>query len=220
MKTCWRVCNLPCSGTFAIKAILSHSFHTLYALRHFPQLVGRALSQPKAITWIAVNKLLRTIPRFEPFFGSRFFCNEVLHRFLSEKIVPAIYRLVSNANFRNVADRLISAFHKNVVSIQKIAIDVFRNLGTIRRKNHFRFVIGCCAEPYDHTMNVGLNFCFTVPAKGAVGKVNMNTGEKQRLPQVCDGFALGHRVCRNQCGTDGCADHQISCFLIPTGNIV
>lgn len=56
------------------------------------------------------------------------------------------------------------------------------------------FSTGKRGKTDDDTVNMGFDFCFTVPAESPVGKKNVDSLFEQRFPENCDLLSLGYGV--------------------------
>lgn len=121
---------------------------------------------------------------------------------------------------RHIANGLASAFHKNVLAIQQIPIYIIRHLVAVTIKQLFGG--GTCrnTETDNYAVNVRLYFSLAVPAECAIGKINMHTGVKQRLPKVGNTLPLRYRICRNQRRANRCSLHNIGSLFIPATDII
>ena len=96
--------------------------------------------------------------------------------------MPSIYWLITQTHCGNITNWFITAFHKYIISINQVAIDVADNLWPSVGINRTGCVIGSKAETNNHTMHMRLAAGFAVPTECTVRKVNVYTHFKQRLP--------------------------------------
>ena len=95
------------------------------------------------------------------------------HFFFREKIIATVNRLVSDADIRHMTDWFVAAFHKYIIGIQEICVDILCNVHLFAGIEPFRLRCVCHAESYNHAMDVRLTVGFAVPPEGTMGKINI-----------------------------------------------
>ena len=78
-----------------------------------------------------------------------------------------------------------------------------------------REVVRGHAEADNHTVHMGLFGHLAIPAKGAVGKVEMHTVGEEWFPKYTDTLSLYDGISRHKGGADRCVFHYIYSFLKP-----
>lgn len=79
----------------------------------------------------AVDKLLRTIPRFKPLFSRRLTLYKISFFFLGKKVIAIINRLVSHSYFWRTTKWSIMTFNRDIFGIYQIAVDIIDYLRSI-----------------------------------------------------------------------------------------
>ena len=121
---------------------------------------------------------------------------------------------------------MLTAFHKNIVRVNKITVDVFRRdfiplfiddkFMILRGRTRIR----AAAESDNHAMHVRFVRRLAVPAESAVGEIDSHARFEKRLPQIGDAFALRHGIRRNQGATDARSRNQVRAFFVPAGDVI
>ena len=126
MKMRWCICQFLSRLACARQSQFPHRLNALITFGHLFYFCGRAVAEPQTPSVVAVYEFVRANPLAEIFFGERFFLDEFIFLVFGKKIVSAVNGLVSDSDFRHGAQRFLSAFHKDVGRVQKIAVDVRR----------------------------------------------------------------------------------------------
>lgn len=63
--------------------------------------------------------------------GLWFIIDELFHFLFGEQIIASINGFIAYSDFGNITNWLASAFHKHIIRIQQIAVDILNNLSTV-----------------------------------------------------------------------------------------